>query len=234
MAFSPEKVIAVGGDGTIKLVAECLLRTNFLLGIIPVGSANGLAKELGISSDVNKALDVIVRGNFKQIHATSINQHLCVHLSDIGLNAYAVKKFETQQGRGLWGYLIASLKALWQSKTMKVSMQINKKNIKLKAEIIVIANATMYGSGALINPIGKLDDMFFEIIVVKKISLAEVFKMMVTHAEYDSKKTQTFQTNSLTISSMKKVHFQVDGEYLGRVNHITANLIPQALHVIIP
>lgn len=233
-SFFPQIVVAVGGDGTVKLVAECLLQTNILLGILPAGSANGLAKELGINNNLTQALDVIIKGYSKQIHATKINNHLCIHLSDIGLNAYAIKKFETQQRRGLWGYLIASLKALWQSKTMKVAMQINNKTIKLKAEIIVIANATKYGSGALINPIGKLDDTMFEVIVVKKISLAEIFKMTVTNAAYNPAKTQVFQTNTLSISSTKKVHFQVDGEYFGKVNKIDAILIPQALQVIIP
>ncbi|MBC7722998.1 MAG: acylglycerol kinase family protein, partial [Pedobacter sp.] len=57
--FLPTIVVAVGGDGTIKLVAECLLQTNILLGIIPAGSANGLAKELGISTNITQALDVI-------------------------------------------------------------------------------------------------------------------------------------------------------------------------------
>src|SRR6478609_846210 len=53
--FSPQRVVAVGGDGTIKLVAECLMKKNIPLGILPAGSANGLSKELGISNDPLKA-----------------------------------------------------------------------------------------------------------------------------------------------------------------------------------
>jgi len=232
--FSPHQVIAVGGDGTIKLVAECLLKTDICLGILPAGSANGLAKELGIGDTPKGALDVLVKGHSKKIHVTTINGELCIHLSDIGLNAYAMKKFESLKVRGMWGYLMASLKVLWQHSLMEVEMKIDRKPITIKAAMIVIANATKYGTGAVINPIGKLDDELFEVIAVKKISPREIFKMVFTHAPYDSEKTEVFQTNALLMRSAKKVHFQVDGEYLGKVKEVKAILIPDALKVIVP
>lgn len=232
--FSPQQVIAVGGDGTIKLVAECLIQKNIALGILPAGSANGLAKELGISEDPTKALDVLVEGYSKKIHITTINGQLCIHLSDIGLNAYAMKKFRTQLVRGMWGYLVASLNVLWKNPRMEVEMQMDKKVIKMNAEMIVIANGTQYGIGAVINPIGKLDDELFEVIVVKQISIHEIFKMIFSHQSYDLDKTEVFQTNALTMRSVKKVHFQIDGEYLGKVKEVKALLIPHALEIIIP
>jgi diacylglycerol kinase (ATP) len=155
--FAPHQVVAVGGDGTVKLAAECVIHTDILLGILPAGSANGLSKELGIPDDPQKAIDVLVAGYAKKIHVTLINNHLCIHLSDIGLNAYAMKKFRTQQVRGMWGYFIAALGVLMQNQRMQIKMEIEGKIIKIKAEMIVIANATRYGTGAVINPIGQLD-----------------------------------------------------------------------------
>ena len=232
--FTPDQVVAVGGDGTIKLVTECLLNTPIPLGILPAGSANGLAKELGISEIPQKAIDILLAGYTKKIHLTDINGHLCIHLSDIGLNAYAMKEFETRGSRGMWGYFLASLKVLWQNPTLQVQMQIEGKKIKITAAMIVIANGTMYGTGALINPIGHLDDKVFEVIAVKKVSFREIFKMVFTHEPYDSDKTEIFQTNALSIRSRRKVHFQVDGEYLGKVKEINAAIIPNALHIIVP
>jgi diacylglycerol kinase (ATP) len=232
--YSPHQVIAVGGDGTVKLVAACLLQKNISLGILPAGSANGLAKELGISDDPLKALDVLVKGCLKKIHVITINNQICIHLSDIGLNAYAMKKFKMQHSRGMWGYLIASLKVLWKNPIMEVEMQIDNKAIKIKAEMIIIANATEYGTGVVINPIGKLDDEVFEVIAVKKLSLSEIFKMVFSHASYNPEKTEIFQTNTLSMRSVKKVHFQVDGEYLGKVNEVNAVIIPHALEIIVP
>jgi diacylglycerol kinase (ATP) len=232
--FSPDRVIAVGGDGTVKLAAECLLQNKIPLGILPAGSANGLAKEIGISDDPIKALDILIKGGLQKIHVTSINNQLCLHLSDIGLNAYAMKKFEMQHGRGMLGYLIASLKVLWKNPMMEVEMQIDNKAIKITAQMIIIANASRYATGVVINPIGKLNDQVFEVIALKKLSISEIFKMIFSHSSYDPDKTEIFQTNALSIRSIKKMHFQVDGEYLGKINEVKAVLIPDALEIIVP
>lgn len=233
-SFNPTQVIAVGGDGTVKLVAECIIQTSIILGILPGGSANGLARELGIPEEPIKALDVIVHGEIRKIHTTTVNEQLCIHLSDVGLNAYLMKKFESNGVRGMWGYMIASIKVLLQNSLMDIEMLIDSKKIKIKAFMVVIANATMYGTGAVINPIGNLDDKYFEVIVIKKISFLEIFKMVVSHESYDEEKTKVYQTNSLTMKSKKKVHFQIDGEYLGKVNAVTANLVPDALQIKVP
>ena len=233
-SFSPQQVIAVGGDGTVKLVADCLLQKDIALGILPAGSANGLAKELGIGNDPVKALEVLAQGYSKKIHATIINDHLCIHLSDIGLNAYAMKVFESQRVRGMWGYLMASLKVLWHNPPLEVDMRIRKETTRIKAQMIVIANATKYGSGARINPIGTLDDALFEVVAIKKISILEILKMIFEHRPYDTNKTEVFQTDALSIRSAKRVHFQVDGEYLGKVREVKAVLVPDALDVIVP
>jgi diacylglycerol kinase (ATP) len=232
--FKPHQVVAVGGDGTIQLVAEAVINTTILLGILPAGSANGLAKELGISENPQKALDILVEAHLKKIHMTLINKRLCIHLSDIGLNAYAMKKFRRQHGRGMWGYFIASLRVLLQNPVMAITMKIDNKIIKIKAAMVVIANATKYGTGAVINPIGQLDDDVFEVIVIKQISVLEVFKMVFSHQPYDTEKTEIFQTNSLIMHSIKKVHFQIDGEYLGKVRAVNAVLMPDALQIIVP
>ncbi len=237
-SFNPDTMVAVGGDGTVGLVAECLLQKNISLGILPAGSANGMAKELGISEVPVEAIQIITTGTVKKIHATMVNEKLSIHLSDIGFNAYMIKKFESENTRGIWGYMKATIKALWtvliSNKKMQVSMTINDEIIETEAAMIVIANATKYGNGALINPLGSMEDELFEVIVVKKISFPEIFKMLVTHAAFNPEKTELFQTRHLKMRSAKKVHFQVDGEYLGKVNKIEANLIPAAIQIIVP
>lgn len=232
--FQPQRVIAVGGDGTVKLVGQCLLHTPVALGILPAGSANGMAKELNIPVNITKALDVAVSGGTKKIHVVKINDELCIHLSDIGFNAFIIKKFEDETGRGMWGYIKAAFKVWWNRRRMHVKIQTDKKWAWRNAAMVVIANATKYGTGALINPRGKLDDEVFEVIVVKKLSVKEIFKMMVTHSSYDKSKTEVLQTSSLHIQSRKRVHFQVDGEYLGKVNNIKATILAHALEMIVP
>lgn len=230
----PGKVIAAGGDGTVKLVAGSLLKTDIPLAILPTGSSNGMAKELGISVVPEEALDTITNGEPKKIHLTKINNELCIHLSDIGFNAFLVKEFEKQKKRGMWSYIKAALKVWGSNPVMNVSIEIDNVCIQREAAMVVIANATCYGTGILINPAGKLDDDLFEVIIVKKISPREIFKMRFTHTPYDAAKTELLQTRSLKIESKHKAHFQVDGEYLGKVNSITASILPAALQIIVP
>jgi diacylglycerol kinase (ATP) len=232
--FAPQLAVAVGGDGTVKLVAESILDTDIVLGILPAGSANGMAKELNIDEDEEEALKTLLEGKVKKIHLTKINEHLCIHLADVGFNAYLIKKFEIQEGRGMWGYFKAALKVLFTHTKMHLTLKVKGKLVDINAAMIVIANATCYGSGALINPDGSLEDDLFEVIAVKKISLPELFKMAVTHAPYNREKTEVFHTDHLVMQTTGKVHFQVDGEYLGKVSSIKASILSKPLPIVVP
>ena len=233
-SFKPDRIIAVGGDGTVKLVCTCILGQGIPLGILPAGSANGMAKELGIPIDIPGALEVVQEGVLQNIHLVKINNEICIHLADIGFNAFVIKEFDKYDIRGMWGYMKAAWKVLWRHPKMDVEIKIQGESVKSSAAMVVIANATKYGSGALINPVGRLDDDLFEVIVVKKISPSELFKMMVTHLAYNPAKTEVFQTGSLHIKSRIKAHFQVDGEYLGKIDRINAEIIKDAVQIIVP
>ena len=227
-----ERVIAVGGDGTLKLVADLLKGTKTPIGIIPAGSANGMAKELGIPLNIDEALALTISGETKEIHAVIVNGELCIHLSDIGFNAYIVKKFDDLPQRGMWGYTKALWKALWSHHKMEVEFNIGQETIRSEAAMVVIANATMYGTGVKINPDGKLGDDVFEVILVKKYSFLEIIKIRFTSLPFNPEKIKSFQTKNLRIKTRNKVHFQVDGEYIGKVNTIEAKLLPAAITVI--
>lgn len=228
-----DKVIAVGGDGTLKLVAECLLNTETPIGIIPAGSANGMAKELGVPTDITKALNLLETGTGKKIHVVKLNNEICIHLSDLGFNAYLVKRFDSLSERGMWGYAKATWHALWNHKRMDVELRLEDKTVKSKAAMVAIANATMYGSGLKINPDGKLDDKLFEIILVKDYSYLEIIKIWITNLPFNPKKIEVFQTDEVKIYSKYKTHFQVDGEYIGKTNSVEAKILPAAISIIV-
>jgi diacylglycerol kinase (ATP) len=230
---APDRIIAIGGDGTLKLVAQCQLKLNVPIGIIPGGSANGMAKELGISLDLQEALGTAVNGTPKKIHVVMVNDELCIHLSDIGFNAYVIKKFDSLPDRGMWAYAKAAWHAIWHHHKMEISFFIEGEEIRSEAAMVVIANATMYGTGLKINPEGKLDDGVFEIILVKKYSLLEVLKLRFTKLPFNPEKTESFKTEKLTIRSKHYAHFQVDGEYMGKVNRVSAYIVPDAIQVIV-
>lgn len=228
----PDRVVAVGGDGTIKLLAGMLTGTDIPLGIVPAGSANGMAKELHIPSDPAQAFKLLLEGKPHRIHLVKVNDELCIHLSDIGFNAYVVKTFDTLHQRGMLGYARAAWRVLWRHSRMKAVFSINNRTVEREAVMVVIANATSYGTGIRINPEGRLDDDLFEVVIVRKISLLEILKMGFTRLPFNPRKTELFQTRSLQIRSRRKAHFQIDGEYRGKVNELKAELLPDALLVI--
>jgi diacylglycerol kinase family enzyme len=196
-----------------------------------------------------KAIDIVLGEFSKKIHLVKINDQLCIHLSDIGFNAFVVKKFEDEGTRGMWGYTKAAWRVLWNHNRMQIDIAIeppkegmpsnanakeNIKYIRRDAAMVVVANATKYGTGVLINPEGRLDDDLFEVIIVKKISFSEIFKMRFTHRPYHPDKTELITTRSLKINSRHHVHFQVDGEYLGKTKNINASIIPHTLRMLMP
>ncbi len=231
---APGMVIAVGGDGTLKLVAELMQGSDVPIGLLPAGSANGMAKELEIPVDAKAALEIIETGQRKKIDLVSINKQLCIHLSDVGFNAYVVKKFEAEDKRGMWSYVKSAWKVLWRHDRMNIKIKVDEKYIERDAAMVVIANATKYGTGVVINPEGRLDDGLFEVVIVKKISLSELFKMRFLNRPFNPDKTELLQTRSLKIVSRHKIHFQVDGEYLGKVKTVDAEIMPAALTMIVP
>ena len=233
--FQPHKVMAVGGDGTIKLVAQQLIGTAIPLGIIPAGSANGMAYELGLPNTVKEALDVVTNGIIKTIDLIRVNdKEISVHLSDMGLNALVIKYYSMNRVRGKWGYAKAIIRVLWQRQLIKTEILINGEKIFRSAFMIVIANARSYGTGAIINPYGDLSDGKFEVIILKELSLWELLKMLLTHRPFDPEKTEILQTDEVNISIRKKAYFQIDGEYRGKVTAVKATILPLALGILMP
>lgn len=233
--IKPDRVVAVGGDGTVKLLADLLKETPVALGILPAGSANGMARELKVPLQTEEALDIIINGECRKLDLIKINEEeICLHLSDVGLNALLVKNFEQSKKRGMWGYGKAVFKVLWKKTLIYVNIKTDKEQIRRKAFMIVIANAQTYGTGAIINPDGKLNDGQFEIVIVRKLHLFELFKMLISHKPFHEKRIEVFQTKTVEMHMKRKAYFQVDGEYIGKTICVKARILPQIVNVVLP
>ncbi|HEY5462991.1 MAG TPA: diacylglycerol kinase family protein [Hanamia sp.] len=232
--LSPQKVVAVGGDGTICLVAGKLLNTSITMGILPGGSANGMAEELNIPKDINAALDLIINGKEQKCDVLKINgSQICIHLSDLGLNARLIKYFDKSNIRGMWGYVRMLFKILIEGKPVNAHIAADGLDKNIPAYMIVIANATKYGTGAVINPEGSVNDGIFELVVVRKISMIEFLKLFLRKVPFNPKKVEIFKTTKAVITVKRKTHFQVDGEYMGKINKVTVEIIPAALNMMV-
>ncbi|HSN08398.1 MAG TPA: hypothetical protein VLS85_05135, partial [Hanamia sp.] len=177
----------------------------------------------------------LLEGNIIKCDVIKINdKEICIHLSDLGMNARMVKYYHKNAIHGMWGYGRMILKILIQGKPVISHISADNLEIDIPAYMIVIANASKYGTGAVINPKGSVDDGKFELVVVRQISFIEFVKMFLKRTRFDPKKVEIFQTTKAVITTKRANHFQVDGEYIGLINRVSAVVIPSAIHVIVP
>lgn len=233
--LQPDRVVVVGGDGTVKLVVEAIAETGIPICIFPGGSANGMAKEIGMPQEVAGCMKILFQGKPQTIDTICINEkHLCVHLSDIGINAQLVKYFEENDMRGKWGYAKEIFRVLWRKRLMDVEIVSRQRKIIRQAFMVVLANASSYGTGARINPLSNVRDGIFEVVILRKLSLTELFKMLFYNRKFNAKKTEIFQAEAVAIKVKRRVYFQIDGEYLGKTKKITAVIKHNAVNIIFP
>lgn len=245
----PNVIVAVGGDGTLLLVARLTKNSDIKIGLIPFGSANGMSKELNIPriTDIRLSFNtserfvecwnIIKRGQIREIDMLQINDHhYSLHLSDIGLNAKIVKRFEAEKIRGYFGYARLIFKVLKQKKRIYYRLTADEKIYKGRAYMIVIANATMYGTGAVINHIGELSDGVFEICLLKQVKFSTLLHAFVSIF----KRNLQPGSNLIRIVSCKKASIelreaetlQVDGEVIGDVKQVEIKILPKAIKLI--
>ena len=234
--YKPSIVSAAGGDGTVKLLAKILANTRIILSIIPYGSANGMAKELTISK-IDFALDLLTKGKPKPIDLVDINGEICVHLADVGLNARVVKRFEKDTKRGILTYAKHLFGEMFLLKNYRFQISYDGKNIIRKAVSITFANASKYGTGAVINPEGILDDGKFELVIIKpfpRVKLLSSAWKMFTGRLHTSDYVEKISCKKATVVSNRKTTLQIDGEVIGKVKQINSKVMVKALRVLVP
>ncbi|MEO6406572.1 MAG: diacylglycerol kinase family protein [Ferruginibacter sp.] len=231
----PDRAVAVGGDGTVAMLADIIGGSSISLGIIPAGSANGMAKELKIPQEPEEALGIIDAGIIKCCDAIRINDNeTCIHISDIGLNAQLIKYFDEGKLRGKMGYIRVILKTLWFKEKMQVIIQTKGLEVKRHAFMVLLANASQYGFGTVINPDAQLDDGYFEVVVVRKLSIRSLLKMLIKPGRFNPKHIEIFPSTAVSINTLKPVHFQLDGEYKGKIKKISARVLRGHINFILP
>ena len=140
--YKPKRIIIVGGDGTIKMVAEATESQDVILGILPAGSANGLAVDLGLMKTLEENIEIAFCNNHIELDTIVINNQKCFHLSDLGLNAELVKNYEKSNIHGKWGYFLQAINTLLDfGDPFTATIVANNQTIECEARMIVIANS---------------------------------------------------------------------------------------------
>lgn len=231
----PERILIAGGDGTIKMVGEALEKQDVIFGILPAGSANGLAVDLNLPSTLEENLAIAFHNHFMEMDMISINGKKSIHLSDLGLNAELVKNYENGSTRGKLGYalqVITTLTELEEPFTAKI--EVNDETIECVARMIVIANSQKYGTGVTINPDGVMNDGKFEIVILKNLDLVVFGKIITGNIPVNSEDVEIISSDKASITTTTPVSFQIDGEYIGEETQLNIKILPSQMKVAIP
>jgi diacylglycerol kinase (ATP) len=163
-------VVAVGGDGTMNEIAQGLIGTNTPMGIIPMGSGNGLARELGISMNIRKACHTLIDGTDLQIDVCRMNNQRFLCTCGIGFDAQIADKMSRASSRGFLRYIQLVIKESIFYKPMNIKMKIDGKQINQSVFLVTFANASQFGNNAYIAPAASMTDGLIDVIVVKPFS----------------------------------------------------------------
>lgn len=235
-------VIIAGGDGTISAVAASIRDLPIHIGIIPRGSGNGLALAAGISTDANKAIDVIFKGQPQPVDAFMINEHFSCMLSGLGFDAQVAHEFDIQTKRGFWKYSQLIIKNLFGIKTYPFVIKAKDVNLSVNAFFISIANSNQFGNNFTIAPKASLQDGLLDVVAVEKMNLILVVIRLLWHIRFGTfnhhyknrKAIIYFQTNELTIHNPQKAAFHIDGDGKETAETFVIKVIPNAYSLLMP
>lgn len=235
--YKYDAVFAVGGDGTVNIVGSLLIGTGIPLGIIPLGSGNGLSKDLNIPQDTEDALELIHSHVVRNIDTVTLNGIPSIHLSDLGFNALVVKRFCDGDTRGPGSYAWIALQEYLSYTPKFYRIETDQETFEGEAFMVTIANANAFGSNANINPEGILNDGRFEICLIepfpKAAGLGILYKLYTDSID-TSVYTRTFSCRKATIYNLDHEVTHIDGEPVELDDIIKAEIKPKSLKVILP
>ena len=232
-------VVAWGGDGTVNEVASQLAFRPETLAIIPSGSGNGLARELKIPFDPDRAFEVAFGGRDQLIDAGELDGHLFFNIAGIGLDARVAHRFAAEGvlRRGLRRYVEITASELLSSRPDDHTVVVDGESIRLRTLLVAIANARQYGNGALIAPQARIDDGKLDVVMVGHRSplMALLQAPWVFAGQIGRLPGVVMRTAvDIEIASALPVLYHVDGEPRVGGASIKAQVRPHALRVKIP
>ena len=237
---NPDIIVACGGDGTINEVAQALVGSNVALGIIPIGSGNGLAANLHIPKTTEKAFETILNAKINKIDAGKINENYFFSNMGLGIDADVINNYAQTKTRNFLGYVTASTKAIFSFQPKKFNIELdNEHTLDDDFYFVFCSNSNEAGYGISFSPNAKLNDGKLDFLAVKKLNFIQQiqFSANVLGKRIEKmKQAKVLQVNSVKFNSKQtKTIAQVDGEaVIFNQKSIEVSIVPNALNVIVP
>jgi YegS/Rv2252/BmrU family lipid kinase len=238
-------VIVCGGDGTVNQVANGLLGVPVNIGIIPMGSGNGLAFAAKIPKRIHTALECVFAGNAVYIDSFYINRKFSCMLCGLGFDAQVAHDFAKQKKRGLTTYIKQSVKNFFNARHYNFELILNGKSLNSEAFFISIANSNQFGNNFTIAPQASLHDGLLDIVVVNKMSklrmIWTVLKQirngqvrMYEDKKYHKNDIHYFQAKKITIKNPQLAPLHIDGDPAETSGIFEIEIIENAFKLLIP
>ena len=230
-------VIAAGGDGTVNEIARALVNTPCVLGIIPLGSGNGLARDLNISMTIDKSIETISKGVKRKIDYGVANDNIFFCTCGVGFDAFVSERFAEEKMRGPIGYVKNILESVIDFKSEEYELTYEGKTIKERAFVVTCANASQYGNEAYIAPGADMEDGKMNVSLIKPINALEMPQTTIqlfTKSLHKSNKVINILTSDLVIKRGRSGVMHIDGESIAAGKEIVVKIMPKGLNVLAP
>lgn len=212
-----DAVLAAGGDGTINETAAALCGTGVVLGILPCGSGNGLARHLGIPIDLREGLKVIHEDHPADIDYATVNDRKFFCTCGVGFDAAVSAAFARKKTRGKFTYLQSTFETYASYEPEFYTIRANGKKLTEKAFLVAVCNASQYGNNAYIAPSASINDGLLDVTIIhagNTLSTALVGVDMMTGMIERNMLIQTFRTDNIIIERERRGPSHLDGEPL--------------------
>lgn len=228
-------VVAVGGDGTVNEVARALVGTDAVLGIIPCGSGNGLARHLHIPMNPRKAIEILNQGQIRRIDTLTVNGTPCFCTAGVGYDAFVSEEYAKEPTRGLVTYVRKAVENWFDYTPEQYLIETEEGMFSRTALAITCANANQWGNGFHVAPKASLTDGLIDVTIIHPIKPLNALPMPVQILGYSFDKNpgvETFKTSGLTIRRATPAPLHIDGEPQSGTKDITIALRPASLGVL--
>ena len=231
-----DRVLVMSGDGLIGQVGGELANTGAVMGIIPGGRGNDLARVLGIPADVEEAAGIIAAGQSRQIDVGEVNDARFLCIASCGFDSDANRIANESRIHGPLVYAYAALKALAAWKPARFSLSIDGEPIEVVGYTIAAANSKAYGGGMFIAPDAKLDDGKLDVVAISDVPKTRFLRGLpaVFKGEHvDNPEVSLHRCSELEITADRPFSIYADGDPVAELP-ASLRVLPAALTMIVP